>query len=373
MHAVPGGISTVPHSSMSATVPSPRRPAASLRPSLRPSTLGLSLLALVALLAGSPVSSFAQEKKELPPPEPHTLITDDGLNLAITYYRANAGKETPVVVLLHMKDGNRFVWKSFAERLHKENYAVITVDLRGHGESRGAGAAPLPAGGAGGGNANQPATKDTKKGDAPKKAADTPKKPATTTATLKPVDYANMVALDLEAVKKFIFQENEAEKLNMNKMAIVGAEMSAAVAAYYAVRDWSKTPHPDGVPGAQTPRGQDVRALVLISPQGKFPPAMPLSAAIKTLSTPAWGIAHLVCVGANAPGDNGDAKKFYTTLKAFPGNSERMYFEEYPAKLTGTDLLGKNLKVEEHTLAFLNRHLRTLPASWRVRTSKLSK
>src|SRR4029077_6102544 len=87
---------------------------------------------------------------------------------------------------------------------------------------------------------------------------------------LKQGDYEAMVELDMEAVKTFIHGEHQAGHLNMNKMGIVGPEMGASIAVAYAVLDWDKEPHDDGQPGFQTPRGQDVRALALISPEEKY-------------------------------------------------------------------------------------------------------
>jgi hypothetical protein len=74
-------------------------------------------------------------------PEKKVFQTDDGKTVHATYFKSPGDRESPVVVLLHMKDGNRFVWQggeedSFARKLQKEEFAVITVDLRYHGESK---------------------------------------------------------------------------------------------------------------------------------------------------------------------------------------------------------------------------------------------
>ncbi len=41
----------------------------------------------------------------------------------------------PLVVLLHMLSGNRWDWKDFPEKLVNSGYAVLVIDLRGHGDS----------------------------------------------------------------------------------------------------------------------------------------------------------------------------------------------------------------------------------------------
>ena len=176
------------------------------------------------------------------------LQTEDDWQIYITYYpvaskQENVTKNAPVVVLLHGDKENRLIWegeKGLARSLQREGFAVITVDLRKHGQStntaRSAGTVP--------------------------QAERTPKGP-----TCSAADYSNMVEQDLPAVKKFIYEQNQLKHLNMNKMGIVAAETSAAVAVCFAGDDWSKAPY-DNAPTdeGKTPRGQDVRALVLLSP-----------------------------------------------------------------------------------------------------------
>ncbi len=79
-------------------------------------------------------------------------------------------------------------------------------------------------------------------------------------------DYFKM-GMDLQAVKDFVQKLHQEKKLNMSKMAIVGTGFSAPVAAAFAEVDWKQTPYDDSpIPAMRTPRGQDVKALVLISP-----------------------------------------------------------------------------------------------------------
>src|SRR5438552_13874076 len=75
----------------------------------------LTTTALVLCLAGlwrSSPSGAAQNANKKPPgvvadKENKVLQTKDGLMLHVTYYKSNMEKDAPVVVLLHMKDGNR--------------------------------------------------------------------------------------------------------------------------------------------------------------------------------------------------------------------------------------------------------------------------
>jgi pimeloyl-ACP methyl ester carboxylesterase len=317
------------------------------------------LTLLLLMLAGTellfPVGLSAQgAKEELVINK--VLTTSDGGPLHVTYYKSQRGKEAPVVVLLHMKDGNRFVWQAkgdgFAEVLQREDYAVITVDLRLHGESKAPAAAVA-------GNANQG---DAKKGG--KKVAANP--------DLKPPVYLAMIEKDMEAVKKFIYEENQAENLNMNRMGIVGPEMGATVATLFAANDWRKEPHEDGRGEFRTPRGQDVRALVLISPQSSFH-GIGMPPAINYLRDPHKKIGFLFAVGKNDSQDKGQTEKLYHQAAALGGKEDRIFYREYPGKLRGTDLLGKRLDIEKNMLTFLDLNLKKIEAPWRDRESKLDK
>jgi pimeloyl-ACP methyl ester carboxylesterase len=289
---------------------------------------------ILAVTACSPVSAQSGSVTEDRP-----LRTRDGWPIQITYFKSPAGRESPVVVLLHMEGGNRQVWKTFGQKLQSEGFAAISVDLRKHGESQ-------PSGG------GAPASK---------------RRPG-----LNAADYQNMVSQDLEAVKRFIFDEHQNENLNMRKMAIIAAEMSAPVAINYAILDWNKKPHDDApTPAARTPRGQDVRALVLLSPQDRVP-GVNTGRAMPVLRNPQFGISFLIGVGSKDGLDKGEAKKLHSQLTTVEGNDKRMHFVEYPYNFRGTDMLGKNIRTEDHVLFFLNEHLKKLPDPWVNRRSRLS-
>src|SRR5262245_4550312 len=177
----------------------------------------LALSGLVSLSGRAADKQSGNKPVDIPEPVDKVLQTKDGGSLHTTYYKSPGDRESPVVVLLHNKDGNRFVWQSkeggFAPRLQKEGYAVITVDLRFHGQNKG--------GPVGAGNANQGGGKKKKKAG----------------IDLKNSNLDAMVAFDMEAVKDFIKDEHQAGNLNMNKMGIVGPEMGASIAVAYAALD----------------------------------------------------------------------------------------------------------------------------------------
>jgi hypothetical protein len=293
------------------------------------------------LLAQGRGSGKAAEEKQ-------TIRSTDGWPIAFTYYKpASAGESTPPVILLHKKNGNRLVWNSFAKRLQAAGFAVFAVDLRKHGESK------LPAGAA--------------VGSGKKK-----KKRSSRSVDLKKQDYQSMVTRDLEGVKKFIVAEHQAKKLNVRKMAIIAAQESAPIAITFAAFDWRKRPHDDSArPQDRTPRGQDVRALILLSPNDKVPG---ISTGIPIGYLKSLGIAVFIAYGAEDSLDNKQSEKMFKKFSTAKGTEERMELHKYGrVKYRGTDMLrlGGRIKLQEQMLRFLNKHVKSLPDKWRDRRSRL--
>lgn len=273
-----------------------------------------------------------------------TFTTKDGVSLKGTYFPSQAGPNAPVAILLHGHGGNRLVWQagkgqnpSFAEALNKNDFAVITVDLRKHGENQQAG---------------NPA--NSKKNE----------------VKLTKVDHLAMVAMDLEAVKKFLYEEHQAKKLNMNKLAIVGADLTAAVALAYTELDWAKQPYDDApVAAARTPRGQDVKALVLLSPESTVPGLITTSATqkLRVLKMPV-----MIGVGKKDKQDKGAAKKLADQLMPKEESMPYVFLQEYDTNARGTDLLNLGVGVEPQMFKFLDDYLKKQPGEWRDRKSALN-
>lgn len=86
-------------------------------------------LALVCL----PQLGLAQN---LPAAKPVTLNTFDGHTLFGDYYAPlMADVDAPVVILLHMYGHDRKSWAPLIPLMHDEGFAILAIDLRGHGES----------------------------------------------------------------------------------------------------------------------------------------------------------------------------------------------------------------------------------------------
>ena len=291
-------------------------------------TVCASLATTSAARGQAPAKKATSEDKSLP--------TKDGTEIKITYFKSTAGQDAAVVVMLHGKGGNRLIWKSHAEEYQKRDFAVVTVDLRGHGESAGG------SGGAASGKKND-------------------------TSAPKAREYTAMVAGDMEAVKKFLFEEHQKKQLNMNKLGIVAADMSTPVAIAYTEFDWEKKPYDDAPTLALgTPRGQDVQVLVLLSPEATAP-GLNVTKSVGIIRN--IGRPVMLGVGSKNKANLTAANKMYDLLA--PKNEEHIEIKRYDSPLEGTNLFGKNLGLEKDMLDFLNKNLKDHKSVWRDRHSKL--
>lgn len=284
-------------------------------------------------------------------PRDDILQAADGFPIRITYYPFKsaeqnagvaAGANAPVVIILHGEAGNRFEWnnnsnprtpdkkKPFPQMLQDRGYAVITVDLRKHGESKGNGA-----------------------------------------ATVRAADYPAMVD-DLVGVKRFIYDQHQLRKLNMNKTGIIAIGFSCAVAATYAEADWRIAPYDDApVAVNRTPRGQDVRALVYLSPDADAG-RLRGGASLNYLRQPAIDMRLLVVVGADDPEDKKQASELFDRFKSVDKEGKRSYLLSLPYKDRGFTLIQKP-EIYDAVAKFLDENLKTIDSDWIDRRSRLER
>ena len=135
-----------------------------------------------------------------------SFLTDDKVLIVGTYYTpqtsspsnnsATTTTSTNAIILLHMLGHNRNDWNSFASTLsNKSNgYAVLSIDLRGHGDST------------------------TQNGN------------TISFQSFTASDFNEMVA-DVKAAKQFLVTQ---KNINPNNIAIVGASIGANIALNYA-------------------------------------------------------------------------------------------------------------------------------------------
>lgn len=174
-------------------LPSPRAVGA-MAGDASPAALGSSLPA-------NEVASDGSEQVSIP--------TRDNLTLAGAYYAPKKKGRVPAVLLVHDAGGSRAQLSPIAERLYKLGFAVLAIDLRGHGAS-----------------ATEQVNWSTMDGDARDRMwALTPR--------------------DLSAAADFLRKRSEVHTSNLS---LVGLRAGAAVAVHYASGD------------------QNARAVVLVDP-----------------------------------------------------------------------------------------------------------
>jgi hypothetical protein len=195
----------------------------------------------------------AQERKKpvIPVPVDLLLKTSDGVNLQCTYFEpVDLNPKGPAVaqqaegdlaewghsvipwILIHDWDGTRQDLFAFAEELQKRgSNAVIVPDLRGHGGSTVA--------------------------DGLSEKLDRSK--------FRRPELQAMVN-DIERCKKFLVQENNAGKLNIDLLNLVCIGEMAAITMAWTIQDWYAFPPFAG----NIKQAQDVKTIVLVSPKRKF-------------------------------------------------------------------------------------------------------
>lgn len=102
------------------------------RPSSGATGAHVDVGALGATTAASASRALGGERVEL-------AAAEDKRALVATFWAAKSsgGSIAPGVVLVHQPGGRRDDLAEVAVRLHKQGFAVLTIDLRGHGESVG--------------------------------------------------------------------------------------------------------------------------------------------------------------------------------------------------------------------------------------------
>lgn len=138
-----------------------------------------------------------------------SFTTADGVKLVGTIYLPKNGKDkVPGILLLHQYSRDRTTWSPLIPQLLKEGYAILAIDLRGHGES-------------------------TSFGDE-----------FVTYERFSDTDFAGMI----EDVRSSIKYLKSQRRVNPERLAIIGASIGANLALQYSAED------------------KNVRTIVLLSP-----------------------------------------------------------------------------------------------------------
>lgn len=239
---------------------------------------GIVLLIFAYTLA-SPPALLAQgpKDKEGPPPKPRPvkLQTKDGIELSAFYFGSNKGKEAIPVLMVHDWKGQKAPYGPLCMALRNAGCAVLALDYRGHGGSR-------------------------EYVDRSGKIKNFDLK------TMNKAHVAAIVNYDLEAAKLFLKKENNEGKLNLNALVVIGSRDGCVLAVGWAQRDWTFA-----TVGSRK-RGQDVKALVLISPK-RLLKGIPVDKPLADRNIASLPI--LVVLGSGSS-EQSDAERIYKRIKA---------------------------------------------------------
>jgi len=310
----------------------------------------LRLFLAILFMTGPTVARSAGPALE---PEVVSLTTKDGVRLTLTYYPSAVlkgsaeAKQVAPVVLLHDYKDTRAVFGSLARRLQRAgednederpSFAAIAVDLRGHGDSV---RQLLP-------NGYQQEL------DA---------------AKINPAGLAAMVTYDMEEVRRWLVGKNDEVAFNLNKLCVVGAGMGANVAANWAARDWAAPPLATGK------QGQDVKAVVLISPHQSYR-GLTMQDPLKVIPlkrNAAWQLIY----GAEDAEFRTYARRIQEQLERFhpardTPDSSSLVIVSLPTSLQGGRLVSQfGPQIEDQVLNFLTKHVANREMPWLSRRNRL--
>ncbi len=293
------------------------------------------------LLLVTACGAFCAETDEIPKPKELELATKDGLRMRATYYGQSKGARAVPIVILHGYKGSRNGFDELARLLQKRGYAVIAPDLRGHGGS----------------------TKIL--------LVDGMHERQIEAGRLRKPDCVRMVQYDMEAVRRFLVKKNNSEEVNLEKLCLIGAEMGASVALNWTAKDWTAPPLAVGK------QGQDVKALVLVSPVRSFM-GMSVQDALAVINKPPirGKISTLVLVGKGDARALADANRIHKTMErwnpepASGDGGKTTYFLSFDTSLQGAKLLrAAGQEPMQYISAFIERRCENRDYPWSKRFS----
>lgn len=301
----------------------------------------------------------------------------DGAILSATYYRGAAGKESVPVVLLHGLGGTRRDFDAIIPALLNAGMAVLVPDIRGHGKSIEYIIEEF----------GEPDFFDIPFEDIPENpfvdswlptrwagyerlshdvAEGIYVKPATK-ITVKRSDKFDerdfaLMGYDLQLWQNFLANENNQERLNLKKLNLVGAEMGAGLATFWARNDLAP---------AQGSAKRQVKTLTIISPvisrdameakkgNGFVMNYLDSNAMRNTLST-------MIIVGKNNKRALEDAEAVKKALSRGKTDNETGLKAAYPLIQCNTEKQGRDLfsltsaKIDQGIPAFIKDRLTKL-------------
>ena len=187
-------------------------------------------------------------------------------------------------------------------------------------------------------------------------------------ASMRPddIDRMYLVGGDLETLKAFLVQKNNQRELNIDKLCVIGSGMGAVIALNWSALDWS---WPRLSTGKQ---GQDVKALVLVSPEWSVK-GVTINRAISQPQV-RTEIDMLIMVGNEKASAAREAKRLHKTLERYHGEPDEnaqnndLFYLEVKTSLQGTKLLtSRSLKLDAAIAQFIEWRLVNQDFPWAER------
>ena len=155
--------------------------------------------------------------------------------MELAYYPPK-GKLLATVILVHDLNGSEKTVRRLAAGLQEAGCAVAVPDLRGHGNSKSEGY------------------------DISKKKLLVHQIRMISASGGGRIRSHARIKGDLEAVRNWLKQKESEGDIDLDQLCIIGSGLGGTLAATWAVADWS------WLPNTQGPQGQQVKAVILISP-----------------------------------------------------------------------------------------------------------
>jgi hypothetical protein len=182
-----------------------------------------------------------------------------------------------------------------------------------------------------------------------------------------------MVGYDMEAVRTFLVGKNDKGEINLNELSIIGVGLGASIGTIWASHDWAVPPLTVGK------QGQDVKALVLISPRWKNKGLL-LQQAIRQPGVQRE-VALIMIYGRNDSKVRADVRRIKKQVEKYHPEPESDNAKPndlaglgVPTSLQGGKLLqeaGLREKVGQRIADFLNLHVAEQDHEWLKRRNRI--
>lgn len=288
-------------------------------------------------------------RAEAPDPQKISFETVDKAILRGTFYpSAKAGPQSPCVLMVHKLGGDRQNqgWDSLAKALQARGFAVLTFDLRGHGDSTAVKVDFW----------KNPMNLRSITGANPKKEEIEFKEFS--------ASYYTYLVNDIAAAKYLLEQKNNAKECNVADLIVIGAEDGAALASLWVATEWQRRRYArgmGGVPVLGEAEGKDIAAAVYLSIRaslGSGQKTLPLKSLASWVSKDPKvrdkvGMFFVAGKG-DAAGEKYASYLYKDVLNGEKAKNKMIFKAEVPdTKLTGQELLKKSLPTEEWIVKYV--------------------